>query len=70
MSAVTTGPRTAPVQWETSEAGDAVTVVRADLPSIADVRAFQVTLTETDLVRMLSEIRARQLGLDDATGGL
>lgn len=70
MTAVVTGPRTAPVRWETSEAGDAVTVVRADLPSVADERQFAVTLTETDLVRMLSEVRARQLGLDDATGGL
>jgi hypothetical protein len=57
--------------WSVDDTGEHVTVVRADLPAVADVRAFEVRLTETDLRTMLAELRARQLGLDaDRTGGL
>lgn len=68
MAATTTGARA--VTWTPALDGESVKAVRSDLPAVADVTAYEVELTEADLVHMLSELRAAQLGLDDVTGGL
>lgn len=51
--------------------GEAVSIVRKDLPAMASEAAYAITLTEGDLVSLLADLRSSQLGLDaDRTGGL
>lgn len=51
-----------------TDEGD-VTLTRRDLPAVASRAAFEVNLTETALVELLSMSRARQLGIDSTRDG-
>lgn len=56
--------------WQIANDASAVLVWPADLPGIAKREAFEVVLTEHDLLRLYNDLRAHQLELTDRTGGL
>lgn len=58
-----------PVDTHVSDDGETVTLTRADLPSVANVRSFAVVLTLDDVERIYNHMRSTVLGAD-STGAL